>query len=352
MRVLGSCMASDGWAVRGANSVSNAVDDGDSDGLRPRPSHRLTPLERAREEKLDAFLSQGDRCWNCKQYYTAPENHATACSWHPGPTRQHTSNQNHLDRVLFLCCGKEQQGTAPILIRAPPCQLTRHMTKQETEQFIYSYRLSLEQRTDDDGEIKRLSGAVEFVWRCRPEWHCVLVDAVGLCYAWACACGSFPCAFVCSCWISMVPGLCVSRSLFAPLSLSPLRLRCWRLCILGAHFFVYAQARLSCCFLTPLRDLAAEIEAQGTKLQAIRLARLQDPLGGEFTAEDQAEAMARLKALKASVRALRHANAQAGATEVAGENSVAAGGGQDAEVDMSRCSSSATAVAPVLGGRH
>ena len=53
-------MAPDGWAVRGANSVSNAVDDGDSDVLRPRPSHRMTPLERAREEKLDAFLSQDD----------------------------------------------------------------------------------------------------------------------------------------------------------------------------------------------------------------------------------------------------------------------------------------------------
>ena len=112
------------------------------------------------------------------------------------------------------------------------------------------------------------------------------------------------------------------------------------------------RLRLCSCFLAPLRILPAEIEAQGAKLQAIRLARLQDPLGGEFTAEDQAEAMARLKALKASVRALRLANAPPGAIEVASGNSLAAGGGQDAEADMSRCSSSATAVAPVLGGRH
>lgn len=66
--------------------------------------------EAAEEEKLDEFIRQSERCWNCKAFYSEDENHDKACSWHPGPRKQHTSNQNHLDRVLYQCCGSEQIG--------------------------------------------------------------------------------------------------------------------------------------------------------------------------------------------------------------------------------------------------
>ena len=66
--------------------------------------------EVAEEEKLDEFIRQSERCWNCKAFYSGDENHDKACAWHPGPRKQHTSNQNHLDRVLYQCCGAEQIG--------------------------------------------------------------------------------------------------------------------------------------------------------------------------------------------------------------------------------------------------
>ena len=66
--------------------------------------------EVAEEAKLDEFIRQSERCWNCKAFYSDDENHEKACAWHPGPRKQHTSNQNHLDRVLYQCCGAEQIG--------------------------------------------------------------------------------------------------------------------------------------------------------------------------------------------------------------------------------------------------
>ena len=70
--------------------------------------------EAAEEEKLDEFIRQSERCWNCKAFYSEDENHDKACSWHPGPRKQHTSNQNHLDRVLYQCCGAEQIGAQAV----------------------------------------------------------------------------------------------------------------------------------------------------------------------------------------------------------------------------------------------
>jgi len=78
---------------------------------------KLTALEKAHEEKLDAFNRRPQRCWNCKKEYADDENNDAACAWHLGPASQHTANQNHLDRVLFKCCGAEQIGTSPILVR-------------------------------------------------------------------------------------------------------------------------------------------------------------------------------------------------------------------------------------------
>ena len=69
-----------------------------------------SPLEIAEDERLDAFIRESERCWNCKKCYDPGANHDTACEWHPGPRQQHTSNQNHLDRVLFKCCGAQQVG--------------------------------------------------------------------------------------------------------------------------------------------------------------------------------------------------------------------------------------------------
>eukprot|EP00960_Hanusia_phi_P046659 757951-Hanusia_phi.AAC.1 len=50
-----------------------------------------------------------------------------------GPTQTALRNQNHLDRIIFHCCGGEQVGFSPVLYECPPCKVGRHISAEEKE---------------------------------------------------------------------------------------------------------------------------------------------------------------------------------------------------------------------------
>mmetsp|Transcript_12485 Transcript_12485/g.19795 ORF Transcript_12485/g.19795 Transcript_12485/m.19795 type:complete len:171 (-) Transcript_12485:693-1205(-) len=95
------------------------------DNLAKKKTIKKSALEIAYDATLESFIKQSERCWNCKLFYSADENDDSSCKWHPGPSTQHTSKHNHLDRVTFKCCGAEQIGTQPILFKTKPCKVTR-----------------------------------------------------------------------------------------------------------------------------------------------------------------------------------------------------------------------------------
>ena len=53
--------------------------------------------------------------------------------FHEGPTQTALRNQNHLDRIIFHCCGGEQIGFSPVLYECPPCKVGRHVSAEEKE---------------------------------------------------------------------------------------------------------------------------------------------------------------------------------------------------------------------------
>jgi len=78
-------------------------------------------------------LLQKTRCVNCTKMFVVDDNNDEACHYHPGPTQTALRNQNHLDRIIFHCCGGEQVGFSPVLYECPPCKVGRHVSAEEKE---------------------------------------------------------------------------------------------------------------------------------------------------------------------------------------------------------------------------
>mmetsp|Transcript_13021 Transcript_13021/g.26017 ORF Transcript_13021/g.26017 Transcript_13021/m.26017 type:complete len:232 (-) Transcript_13021:226-921(-) len=98
--------------------------------LRNKVVHKKVEVD---EDSLDVFLKQGTRCAQCRMTFNPDENDDEACKYHPGPSSTHEAKENHLARVTFRCCGREQVGSNPALVKAPPCNTTRHRTREEVD---------------------------------------------------------------------------------------------------------------------------------------------------------------------------------------------------------------------------
>eukprot|EP00282_Hemiselmis_andersenii_P017476 CAMPEP_0114144656 /NCGR_PEP_ID=MMETSP0043_2-20121206/19641_1 /TAXON_ID=464988 /ORGANISM="Hemiselmis andersenii, Strain CCMP644" /LENGTH=131 /DNA_ID=CAMNT_0001239045 /DNA_START=71 /DNA_END=463 /DNA_ORIENTATION=+ len=66
-----------------------------------------------------------------QQDFERVDNHSTACNYHLVLGQVFTGNQNHLDKVIFSCCGGEQIGTRPVLHACKGCCTGKHMTREE-----------------------------------------------------------------------------------------------------------------------------------------------------------------------------------------------------------------------------
>lgn len=57
-------------------------------------------------DELSAFLEKNDlKCVLCHHKFEPKDNNSTACVYHPLQPTTHTGTVNHLDRVVFPCCG-------------------------------------------------------------------------------------------------------------------------------------------------------------------------------------------------------------------------------------------------------
>jgi len=90
------------------------------------------------------------RCIRCTALYREDENNDEACAYHPGPTQTGLRNQNHLDRVQFLCCGAVQIGYQPILLAAEPCKVGRHISQEEKKKQLEEKKAQRAAMQNDD----------------------------------------------------------------------------------------------------------------------------------------------------------------------------------------------------------
>lgn len=91
------------------------------------------------DENLERLLNQ-DRCIRCTKMFREEENSDDACQYHPGPAQTALRNQNHLDRVTFLCCGGAQIGFSPVLYEVPPCKVGRHISAESKQKMMDARR--------------------------------------------------------------------------------------------------------------------------------------------------------------------------------------------------------------------
>jgi len=94
--------------------------------------HKKTEVN---EDSLSQFLKKGERCAQCRHPFDPAENDDQACQYHPGPSSTHEAKENHLARVTFKCCGREQIGTNPALVKAVPCVTSQHRTRDQLDAY-------------------------------------------------------------------------------------------------------------------------------------------------------------------------------------------------------------------------
>jgi len=86
------------------------------------------------DDALAAFLAKEDTvCVRCGKKYESLENSASACQYHPEKGISHTGVKNHLDRVKYPCCGRQQIGTSPVLTEAAGCKRGYHEARPKKE---------------------------------------------------------------------------------------------------------------------------------------------------------------------------------------------------------------------------
>lgn len=91
------------------------------------------------DENMERLLNM-DRCIRCTKMFREEENSDDACQYHPGPCQTALRNQNHLDRITFLCCGGTQIGFSPVLYDVPACKVGRHISAEVKQKMIDARR--------------------------------------------------------------------------------------------------------------------------------------------------------------------------------------------------------------------
>ena len=91
------------------------------------------------DENMERLLNM-DRCIRCTKMFREEENSDDACQYHPGPCQTALRNQNHLDRITFLCCGGTQIGFSPVLYDVPACKVERQISAEIKQKMIDARR--------------------------------------------------------------------------------------------------------------------------------------------------------------------------------------------------------------------
>mmetsp|Transcript_4845 Transcript_4845/g.12252 ORF Transcript_4845/g.12252 Transcript_4845/m.12252 type:complete len:157 (+) Transcript_4845:126-596(+) len=125
----------------------------------PKVEHHATKDVTEDGEPLDRII-QTSRCIRCTSMFKESENADDACHYHPGPSQSFIRNQNHLDRITFLCCGTQQIGFQPVLLPAPCCKVGRHISaedKKKQQELAKAQRASAvaANKENGGGQVRR-----------------------------------------------------------------------------------------------------------------------------------------------------------------------------------------------------
>jgi len=91
------------------------------------------------DDNLERLINT-ERCIRCTKMFREEDNADDSCNYHPGPTQTALRNQNHLDRVTYLCCGGAQVGFSPVLYDVPPCKVGKHISAEAKQKMLDARR--------------------------------------------------------------------------------------------------------------------------------------------------------------------------------------------------------------------